>query len=125
VWQQRRKAPVPEPRLPEDAPEGVKQFVVRLLQKRPWHRYELAADARRAWRKFAPIHDAPTTPYSTAQLSGPSIAPSAEASQRDMAGEMIATSTTVGLLGLRPAPFVARTHERQRLLEVAAQVAAK
>ena len=125
LLQQHRNAPVPEPSLPEDAPEGVKQFVVRLLQKRPWHRYELAADARRAWRKFAPIHDAPTTPYSTAQLTGPSIAPSAEASQRDAAGDMLASSSTVGLLGLRPAPFVARTQERQRLLEVAAQVAAK
>ncbi|HVY48538.1 MAG TPA: protein kinase, partial [Minicystis sp.] len=125
LLQRHRNGPVPEPDLPPDAPDGVKGFVVRLLQKRPWHRYEFAADARRAWRKFAPIHDAPTMPYATTQLAGPSLPPSAEASHREIAGELAASATTVGLLGLRPSPFVARTQERQRLLEVAAQVAAK
>ncbi|HEY4120329.1 MAG TPA: protein kinase, partial [Byssovorax sp.] len=124
LLQQHRNAPIPEPPLFPDVPQGVKGFVVRTLQKRPWHRYEFAADARREWRRFAPVQDAPTMPYATTQLSGAVTPPSAE-SHRGEGGELMDSATTAGLLGLRPAPFVARAHERQRLLEVAASVAAK
>ena len=70
------------------------------------------------------MQDAPTTPYATTQLTGAATPPSTE-SHRGEGGELMDSATTAGLLGLRPAPFVARAHERQRLLEVAASVASK
>jgi eukaryotic-like serine/threonine-protein kinase len=123
LLQQHRNGPIPEPTLGPDVPDGVRAFVVRLLQKRPWHRFELAADARRAWRKFAPIHDAPSAPYGLLTTSQASLPPSGEQSTKETFPEVFAHATTAGLLGLRPSPFVARTHERQRLLEMAAHVA--
>ena len=54
LLQQHKSAPIPEPTLQPEVPREVGAFVTRLLAKRPWHRYEFAADARRVWRRFAP-----------------------------------------------------------------------
>src|SRR5688572_13030867 len=45
----------PPPLVPViDAPPLVSEFARRLLEKRPWQRYEFAAEARRAWKLLAP-----------------------------------------------------------------------
>ena len=41
-------------RFPRACRAGVGAFVQRLLAKKPWHRFELAADARRVWAQFRP-----------------------------------------------------------------------
>jgi eukaryotic-like serine/threonine-protein kinase len=120
---QHKSAAVPEPKLPLGAPRDAAAFVMKLMAKRPWHRFEFAADARRAWRKLAPEgKSAMLTPLPSVG-SKLSVTPADAASS---SGAMIPADpqpTTAGLLGLRPSPFVARTIERTRLLEIAAEVA--
>ena len=121
LLQQHKSAPVPEPNLAPGVPPEVAQFVMRLMAKRPWHRYEFAAEARRAWRKFAPTGSATTTPL---PMGAPRTVPAhvASTSSADAFGMDAQQVSTTGLLGLRPSPFVARTAERNRLLEIAADV---
>lgn len=119
-----KSAAVPEPDIPPGVPPEVGGFVMRLMAKRPWHRYEYAADARRAWRRYMPAASATSTPLPLSSLRrGPlptNVA--AAASSREGIAPAEPQPTTTGLLGLRPAPFVARGYERARLLEVAAEV---
>ena len=49
VLRAHKRTPVPPPQLPEGVPAEAGAFVLRLLAKKPWHRFEFAADARRAW----------------------------------------------------------------------------
>jgi eukaryotic-like serine/threonine-protein kinase len=119
---QHKSAPVPEPTLPPGVPPEVASFVMRLLAKRPWHRFEFAADARRAWRQFAPSTNSTRTPLpwmGTQRM--PSQHDAASSSETFAPAEQ--QPSTTGLLALRPSPFVARTAERTRLLEIAAEVA--
>ncbi|MFT3771244.1 MAG: AAA family ATPase [Minicystis sp.] len=114
---------MPEPSIPPGVPPEAGAFVMRLMAKRPWHRYEYAADARRAWRRLAPTGGATSTPLPIMSLRrGPLPTSAAAASSREalLAGEP--QPTTTGLLNLRPSPFVARGFERARLLEIAADV---
>ncbi len=130
LLQQHRNAPIPEPSVPMDAPKEVAQFVMRLMAKRPWHRFTFAADARRAWRAFQPSRrgsvSATTTPLPRA---GGSIAPNPsrdaitlpETSSDGTIGQV--STAAAGLLALRPSPFVARQAERGRLIAIAHEVA--
>jgi serine/threonine protein kinase len=123
LLQKHKSAPIPEPKLPPDTPPEVAGFVMRLLAKRPWHRFEFAADARRAWRRFVPVSkSAVLAPLPT--LGSPRrITPVNDAaSSVDVFGPAEPQPTTAGLLGLRPSPFVARAAERTRLLEIAHEV---
>lgn len=115
VLRAHKRAPVPMPRLPEGVPVGVGAFIQRLLAKRPWHRFELAADARRAWEQFRPKH----TPTFEETVAAPVVPPPAPSSSPTM-GRMVeaARSLAPGLLGLRPSPMVARESEREQLLEL-------
>lgn len=120
---QHKSGPVPEPKIPPGVPQEAAPFVMRLMAKRPWHRFEYAADARRAWRRLAPAGGATSTPLPLSSLRrGPLPSATAAASSREavFAGEPLPTTT--GLLSLRPAPFVARGFERAHLLEIAADV---
>lgn len=120
---QHKSAPVPEPSIPPGVPPEVAGFVMRLMAKRPWHRYEYAAEARRAWRRFAPTGGATTTPLPIGSRSrGPLPSSQAAASSRESVPGGEPQPTTTGLLNLRPAPFVARGFERARLLEIAADL---
>ncbi|UQA55930.1 serine/threonine-protein kinase PknK [Polyangium aurulentum] len=123
LLQKHKSAPLPDVPLREGIPADVVPIVRRLLNKRPWQRFEFAADARRLfWRLRPRGSDASTTPR-------PSVAPPMPMSLRETPPEpepaqLDPTTTTTGLLGLRPSPFVARTSERSKLLEMAAQMAA-
>jgi serine/threonine protein kinase/tetratricopeptide (TPR) repeat protein len=123
LLQQHKSAPVPEPSIPPGVPPEAAGFVMKLMAKRPWHRYEYAADARRAWRRLAPSGGATSTPLPIVSLRrGPLPSSQAAASSREAIGGGEPQPTTTGLLNLRPSPFVARGFERARLLEVAAEV---
>src|SRR5579859_5029501 len=99
VLRAHKRTPVPPLKLPEGVPEGVGQYVQKLLAKRPWHRFELAAEARRAWLQFKPkqaltleeiIEASPTASAQT-----PSVGQGATA----------AKALAPGILSLRPAPM--------------------
>src|SRR6185295_20047676 len=123
VLRAHKRSPVPALKLADGVPMGVSGFVQRMLAKRPWHRFEFAADARRAWRRFAPTGAYPKA-HMAARSSPLSIPPAREISSSTDGGSGAEPQpTTTGLLGLRPSPFVARGAERTRLLDIAAQVA--
>ncbi len=129
LLQQHKTAPVPEPSIPPGVPPEVAGFVMKLMAKRPWHRFEFAADARRVWRRWAPSATAATTTPlpSASSLRGARAAlasgQAGSASSPEAIGGAEPQPTTTGLLGLRPSPFVGRAFERARLLEVVADVA--
>ena len=115
VLRAHKRTPVPAPVLPEGIPHQVGLFVQRLLAKKPWHRFELAADARRVWAQFRPRH-APTLEETVASQPAP---PPEPASSPDM-GRAVAAARSLapGLLSLRPSPMVAREPERNELIEI-------
>jgi hypothetical protein len=128
LLQQHKSGPVPEPSIPPGVPQEVASFVMRLMAKRPWHRFEFAGDARRVWRRFAPSAEgvaAAATPVPLGAVAREALASNqqASASSPDVMGAAEPQPTTTGLLSLRPSPFVARAFERSRLLEVVAEVA--
>jgi serine/threonine protein kinase len=112
VLRAHKRTAVPPLKLPEGVPEGVGPYVQRLLAKRPWHRFDLAADARRAWLEFRPKHTlvleeiVEGSPDSTGQLS------------TTTRGVSAARAFAPGLLSLRPAPMVGREEERRELLRL-------
>ncbi len=121
---QHKSAAVPEPSIPPGVPPEVGPFVMRLMAKRPWHRFDFAADARRAWRRFAPGGGSATAtplPLIPTGRGGSPAGSAATSAPEALAGTDPQPSTT-GLLNLRPAPFVARAFERARLLEIAGDV---
>ena len=124
VLRAHKRTPVPPPPLPDGVPAGVAAYVQRLLAKRPWHRFELAADARRVWSQFRPRHA--ISMEETLTASSPSIPPAAPSSvsQSQEVGRVItaARSLAPGLLALRPSPMVARDEERRELLDVVGSV---
>ncbi len=121
VLRAHKRTPVPPLALPAGVPEGVSGFVQKLLAKRPWHRYEYAADARRAWAKYRPAQSA-TLEEAVASIPPPPAAPSSSpAMGRQVAA---ARSLAPGLLGLRPSPMVAREKERGELWGIVEEMAA-
>jgi len=129
LLQQHKTAPVPEPSIPPGVPAEVGAFVMKLMAKRPWHRFEFAADARRVWRRWAPSAGATPTPLPLGSALGRDARAALASGQAGSASSPDAIAgaepqpTTTGLLGLRPSPFVGRAFERARLLEVVAEVA--
>ena len=121
VLRAHKRTPVPPPVLPEGVPIQVGAFIQRLLAKKPWHRFELAADARRVWAQFRPRHS-PTLEETVASAPAPPPEPS---STPDM-GRAVAAARSLapGLLSLRPSPMVAREPERQELMDVVLSVCA-
>jgi len=120
VQRMHRNAPVPEVNLPRGVPAGVAPFVQRLLQKRPWHRYPYAADARAVFAQFKPRGDRQTWALppvgahdAVAALRSPAV-PSNEAPRFVLPRT---DATAPGLLGFGPARFVGRT-ELQKDLRV-------
>jgi eukaryotic-like serine/threonine-protein kinase len=112
--------PAFEPLVP--APPEAAGFVMRLLAKRPWDRWEYAAEARSAWAAWRPSADvaasawkfptlphaaaagAPTTRLSRAHGPNPALAPAPERAP--------------GLLSIRQSPLVGREDVRRVLREV-------
>lgn len=109
-------------------PEGVRRFVMRCLRKRPWDRYEFAAEARRAWGEFQPdpnidgrlwrfprVAATPNTAEpSKTEATAPDVAESVQKPPREKAR---------GLLSIRPSPMVGRAEICRKLLEICDDVA--
>jgi serine/threonine protein kinase len=120
---QHKNAPVPDCVATQPGvPLETRAFVRKLLSKRPWHRYELAGEARRAWRTFQPPGTWTKDPLPISSR-GAVVLPPADTPHHAIDPERAEpVPTTTGLLSLRPSPFVARQAERTRLLELAASV---
>ncbi len=116
-----RNQPLPDFTVPGNVPQEAGVFVRTLMAKRPWQRFEYAADARRAWERIKPAGTTETwdfrfTPEADQVHEITSI--EGEVSRVDPVRVEIAasSSTALGLLGLRPSPLVARHEERADLL---------
>jgi serine/threonine protein kinase/tetratricopeptide (TPR) repeat protein len=119
----------PNPEIVVAAPPGVDKFVMRLLAKRPWDRFEFAAEARRAWLKFVPDnidpellkfpqvthHEDETQSRTPTRRTGPRSSGMALDSLPERAP---------GLLSIRPSPLVGREDLRARLRSIAAEMIA-
>ncbi|AKT41479.1 serine/threonine-protein kinase [Chondromyces crocatus] len=130
LLQQHRSAPIPDVPLLPGVPSDVGRFVKRLLAKRPWNRFDFAGDARRVWKRFeASESNSMLTPLPSTLITSGRIPPSRQElltpdlqEPPDSEEEAPLSVTTSGLLNLRPSPFVARTGERARLMELVAEV---
>ncbi|HEY8041830.1 MAG TPA: AAA family ATPase [Polyangiaceae bacterium] len=112
VLRAHKRTPVPMPALPDDVPADAGKFVLRLLEKKPWHRFEFAADARRAWLRIKP-------PQASTLEEIVQSAPSSRA-----APAVYARSLAPGILSLRAPMLVARQDERRELWAAVDEVAA-
>jgi type II secretory pathway predicted ATPase ExeA/tetratricopeptide (TPR) repeat protein len=111
VLRAHKRTAVPLPALPEGVPPGAARFVAKLLEKKPWHRFEFAADARRAWLQIKP-------PAAATLEEIVQSAPSSRA-----APATYARSLAPGILSLRAPMLVARQHERRELWAAVESVA--
>jgi eukaryotic-like serine/threonine-protein kinase len=106
----RDKTP-PPPKLLPGIPDAASGFVLRLLAKRPWHRFRFAADARKAWEAMepaGPIRWIPPLPSSAPREDSapPRVSPRLSSNARHLAP---------GIIALRPCPLVGRETERDRI----------
>jgi tetratricopeptide (TPR) repeat protein len=111
VLRAHKRSAVPMPSLPPDVPDAAGAFVVRLLEKKPWNRYEFAADARRAWDCIKPSRAA-TLEETVQNVPSPHAAPAT-----------YSRSLAPGILSLRAPMLVARQDERRELWQAVEQVA--
>jgi hypothetical protein len=113
--------PPPELKPVIDVPQGVVGYVMRLLQKRPWDRWEFAAEARAAWAEWRPGAEVKSfrfqvPPTRAGQEPAPPTRPSgAEAPNPDLEP---APDRPPGLLSIRPSPLVGREEVRSTLRQV-------
>jgi eukaryotic-like serine/threonine-protein kinase len=112
VLQAHRDLPAPPPDLRADIPEKVSDFTLKLLAKRPWHRYRFAADALDVWEELQPEESILWSP----RVPGPkrpAVSMSATV-KKDVpkTPEQTARNLTPGILTLRPCPLVGREKEK-------------
>jgi eukaryotic-like serine/threonine-protein kinase len=118
-----KRAPVPAPDLPAGVPPTVAELVIRTLAKRPWRRFEFAADLRNRWEHVRPTVAAEISDLEseeTVELPSQTSAPDTRIDVLTIAGINPATPVTPPrgapeLLGLRPPPMVGRNNERFEL----------
>jgi serine/threonine protein kinase/tetratricopeptide (TPR) repeat protein len=112
----------PELRPVVALPEGATEFVTRLLAKRPWDRWEFAAEARAEWARLRPTADVdpsiwrlPIRPRPAEDTGTPT-----HESVRTASGLRVAafSERAPGLLSLRPSPLVGRDDVRTMLLDL-------
>jgi hypothetical protein len=115
VLRAHKRSPVPPMTMPDGFPRELEAFVQRLLAKRPWHRFDLAADARRAWLALKP-KEALTL---EAIVEGTADAEGGQVARAVAVGRSLAP----GLLALRLSPMVGRDAERRALLGTVREVA--
>jgi eukaryotic-like serine/threonine-protein kinase len=109
------------PKLQIDAPGDVVHFVMRLLAKHPWDRWEFASEARSEWDRFRPSAKVdpngwrfPPLPHRKGQ-SGP---PPQKTPRRESVFRVpqgVAIERAPGLLSIRQSPLVGRHDVRQLL----------
>ncbi|MCH2110707.1 MAG: AAA family ATPase, partial [Polyangiaceae bacterium] len=102
-----------------DVPEGALGFVMRLLRKKPWDRWEFAAEARKDWAELRPTKVPPggyALPYIRPAPSRPLPKGVGYAGRNPLLDAAPERST--GLLSIRQSPLVGREKIRQTLREI-------
>lgn len=107
------------------APAGVDAFIMRMLRKKPWDRWDFAADCRRDWARFAPapapdLWAFPELPKPRRASAAPQARPSRVKSDDSELGPVVEHAP--GLLSIRPSPLVGREEVRTRLRAVCDEV---
>ena len=107
------------PRVRSDAPHDSVHWVLRLLAKQPWDRWEFASEARSEWLRWKPSNDVepgtfrfppmPRKEESTAKPRPPPMHP-----PRPVLSVATAERSP-GLLSIRPSPLVGRDELREAL----------
>lgn len=116
-----RDQAVPPLVVPEGVPAGVGPFVERLLAKKPWHRYRLAADARAVWAEFVP--KGPIRWKAPNVRVGNEDDPVIFMQQAPISNQEHRTlSVAPGILSVRPTPLVGREAERATIWEHAVRI---
>jgi eukaryotic-like serine/threonine-protein kinase len=103
-----------------DLPEGVVAFVHQLLAKRPWDRWEFAAEARAVWAKWQPEDTDPAVwrfqlPTRSNEPGPPTRPSGARVPNPDLEP---APDRPPGLLSIRPSPLVGREDTRRALKDL-------
>lgn len=113
-------------------PDGVVRFIMRCLNKRPWDRFEFAAEARRVWATFMPPQPVEPRLWRFPRVTRRSD--EEKGSLTDVTTPMLNSRTELprldsvppqkarGLLSIRPTPMVGRDEIRSKLLEVCDEV---
>ncbi len=113
---------VPPLELAIEAPAEVATFVERMLAKRPWDRWEFAAEARAEWARFRPDADVGAEVWHFPAVSRASAGKAATTRKTGTHGPnpmlSAATERAPGLLSMRPSPLVGRDDVRRLLHEV-------
>ncbi len=111
------------------APEGVAEFTERLLAKRPWDRWDFAADARAEWQAWSPAAEQPAKVWKLPRIRRHSrgseikaIGHAAAASGNQRLAAVL--DRAPGLLNMRPSPLVGREEIRALLRKHATEIAA-
>lgn len=115
----------PPPELDRTAPPGVDKFIMRLLAKRPWDRFEFSAEARRAWLKFVPDSIDPELlkfPTVVQPDGAPPPTSTRPTGPRTSGGIEPIPDRAPGLLSIRPSPMVGRNDIRARLRSIGGQM---
>jgi len=113
--------PPPELKPVIDLPDGVAGYVMRLLAKRPWDRWEFAAEARAAWAAWRPGAEVksfrfqPPQPRGGSEPAPPTRPSGAQSPNPDLEP---APDRPPGLLSIRPSPLVGREEVRSTLRQV-------
>lgn len=114
---------VPEPQLVVATPAGVDQFLLRLLARRPWERWEYAGNARADWQAFRPDPtDALAWRFPTLPRGATIPPPAAPAAAGESEGSPAAADRAPGLLSIRESPLVGRDDIRRVLLDLCQEV---
>ncbi|MCU0694128.1 MAG: serine/threonine-protein kinase, partial [Polyangiaceae bacterium] len=111
IQRMHRNAPVPHVELPPGVPAEVGPFVRRLLAKRPWRRFDFAADAKQAFARFCPTGSPASwaLPEVDAQDSPTILAPPSRDTEVRPSFEIpISEASPPGLLGFGPSTLVGR-----------------
>jgi serine/threonine protein kinase len=128
LLEQHKRAPLPDFDLADGVPDGVRDFLKRLMAKWPWNRFDFTGDARIAWQEFKPEGSFPSMMpppmASDPSRSGPyelisEVQTLPDTEEHDLGVHAVATP---GLLGVRPSPFIARGPERKELMEMVRRV---
>lgn len=109
-----------------DAPEGVGDFVMRLLAKYPWDRWEFAEEARSEWSRWRPSADVapdvwrfPAVPRKPRQQEAATRKTGTRGANPELG---LAADPAPGLLSIRPSPLCGREDVRQLLRELCDEV---
>lgn len=118
----------PPPVLSVDAPPDVIDYVMRLLAKKPWDRFEFAAEARAQWANWRPdpaqedpgqwrrLLTSKIAEEVPLRLAGGSASPALNPALQPV------PERAPGLLSLRPSPLVGRNEIRQALRDICDEV---